>query len=150
MAYSPVRSPECGEQSVICPRCRSEVTRRSMRRGVKDNFYALFGTRPWRCRTCNSRFFAWSVPVSFIFYVHCARCGSMDLQKVSRERVTSGLMLLLSKAFRLRAYRCDFCRIRFFSVRPFKRIAPTRVAASTAEASPAAVVIPPDPDGGST
>jgi len=89
---------------------------------VTDGFWTLFGLRPWRCRTCGIRFYAWRVPAPFIFYVHCPRCGNLDLQRVSRERVVEDLFAPLKRAARIPAYRCDPCRLRFFSLRSLRRI----------------------------
>jgi hypothetical protein len=100
------------------------VCRRSRRRGFRDNLFSLAGLRPWRCRTCEARFFAWIVPVRWVFYVHCPNCGNMDLHHVARDRVL-GRMSWLYRLLRLRAYRCDPCRHRFFSARPYRRIQPT-------------------------
>jgi len=77
---------------------------------------------------CDTRFYAWGVAARFVFYVHCARCGNMNLERVSRERVATGLRLLGASLFRMRGYRCDQCRGRFFSLRPYKKITPTRTA----------------------
>lgn len=111
---------------MICPVCRSAMCRRSKRRGFKDRLQSLVGLRPWRCRTCDARFAAWSVPAKFAMYVHCAHCGNMDLQTVSRDRVVEGVTRFFFRAVRAQAYRCDGCRHRFFSIRKFKRITPTR------------------------
>jgi predicted RNA-binding Zn-ribbon protein involved in translation (DUF1610 family) len=89
---------------------------------VHDRFWSFFALRPWRCRTCGIRFYAWQVPAQLVVYVHCPRCGNLDLQRVSRERVVEDLLAPLERALHLPAYRCDPCRFRFFSVRPFRRI----------------------------
>jgi hypothetical protein len=93
-------------------------SRRSHRRGWTDAVLALVALRPWRCRTCEHRFYAWSVPAGFVGYVHCRRCGNLDLQHVSRELVDEGPLRLLWRALRTPAYRCAPCRYRFFSLRP--------------------------------
>jgi hypothetical protein len=62
------------------------------------------------------------VPAQLAFYVHCPRCGNLDLQRVSRERVVEDLFAAFKRLLRIPAYRCDPCRLRFFSVRPFRRI----------------------------
>ncbi len=109
---------------MLCPNCRSTVCRRSRRRGLRDNLLSLTGLRPWRCRVCQSRFFAWLVPARWVFYVHCPTCGNLDLQHVARDRVNSGVSWLYRR-LRVPAYRCDPCRRRFFSLRRFRRILPT-------------------------
>ena len=37
--------------------------------------------RPWRCRACDSRFFAWAAPIGYVWYVHCGMCGNMGVQR---------------------------------------------------------------------
>jgi hypothetical protein len=72
---------------VICPHCHSERCRRSKRRGARDFATSVVGLRPWRCRHCDRRFYAWSVALPFLFYAHCGKCGNLDLQRISREHV---------------------------------------------------------------
>lgn len=67
------------------------------------------------------------MPAQFVFYVHCPQCGNLDLQRVSRERVVEDLFAPLKRAARVPAYRCDPCRLRFFSVLPFRRIPALRL-----------------------
>jgi hypothetical protein len=82
----------------------------------------LTGVRPWRCRLCELRFYAWAVPVNYQKYVHCGRCGNLDLQRISGEHVTEGPFRWLQRLLRLPAYRCEPCRYRFFSLRLYRRI----------------------------
>ncbi len=111
-----------GHPELICPTCHSGSCRRSQRRGAKDRFWGLFGLRPWRCRTCDIRFLAWVVPVRHVRFVHCPRCGNFDLQRVSRDRVVGDVFAPLQRALHFPAYRCDPCRLRFFSLRFFRPI----------------------------
>jgi hypothetical protein len=101
---------------------------------VKDAIYGLFGLRPWRCRSCTIRFYGWLVPAQYVFYVHCARCGNLDLKRVSREHVVEDLFAAIKRFLRIPAYRCEPCRTRFFSVRPFRRIPALRLESSPPEA----------------
>jgi hypothetical protein len=107
---------------VICPQCRTEDARRSKRRGVKDAVYSWFGTRPWRCKICNRRFHAWTIPVELVAFAHCPRCGNVRLQRVGRDRAAHGIKLAFAQVFQLPAYRCDPCRLKFFTIRPVLKI----------------------------
>ena len=81
--------------------------------------------RPWRCRACDSRFYAWAAPIGYAWFVHCGLCGNMDLQRISSEHGQS----MLAWVFRVcgfPAYRCAPCRNRFFSIRIYRRIIPTQ------------------------
>jgi hypothetical protein len=120
---------------LICPHCHGGSCRRSQRRGVRDRFWSLFGLRPWRCRTCNERFYAWLVPAEYVILVHCSRCGNLDLQRVSRERVTGDIFSGVKRLLHVPAYRCDPCRRRFFSLRPYRRIAVLRHGSVPSESS---------------
>ena len=106
---------------VICPRCHTDSPRRSHRRHLTDHIGTLAGLRPWRCKTCDLRFYAWSVPVKFITYTHCGLCGNMDLQRISSEYGT-GTWAWLFRLLRVPTYRCELCRHRFFSLRKHSRI----------------------------
>jgi len=79
------------------------------------------GLRPWRCRSCDLRFYAWAVALPFLLHAHCNRCGNFDLQRISREHVdTWGNSIF--RLLQVPAYRCAPCRYRFFSVLPAGRI----------------------------
>ena len=116
---------------MICPQCRSADCYRSHRGGLMDFLWTLAGARPWRCQTCDRRFYGWRVAVSLTHYAHCPRCGNFDLDVISRERVERGTLLIAKRLLRVPAYRCDPCRERFFSVRPFRRIVPSMVSSQS-------------------
>jgi hypothetical protein len=110
---------------MICPDCCSADCSRSHRDGALDFIISLTGQRPWRCHSCERRFYAWRVAARFEGYAHCPRCGNFDLEHISRDRVEDGTLITLKRWFGFPAYRCDPCRQRFFSVRRFRRIVPT-------------------------
>jgi hypothetical protein len=110
---------------MICPQCRSADCFRSHRDGAIDFLTTLAGLRPWRCHSCDRRFYAWLVAFSFSYYAHCPKCGNFDLELISRERVEKGSFVGLKRWLSFPAYRCDPCRERFFSALPFRRIVPT-------------------------
>lgn len=114
---------------MICPQCRSTDCFRSHRDGVIDFVSTFAGLRPWRCHTCDRRFYSWRVAFSFSCYAHCSLCGNFDLEYISRERVEQGTLMTLKRWLGVPAYRCDPCRKRFFSVLPFRRILPVANAA---------------------
>lgn len=110
---------------MICPKCLSGDCFRSHRDGALDFFSTLVGLRPWRCHTCERRFYAWCVAVSFTRYAHCPKCGNFDLELISRDRVERGTLITIKRLLSFPAYRCDPCRERFFSALPFRRIVPS-------------------------
>jgi putative component of membrane protein insertase Oxa1/YidC/SpoIIIJ protein YidD len=110
---------------MICPQCRSAHCFRSHRRGLIDLAATSIGLRPWRCRTCDFRFYGWRVAVAFTRYAHCPTCGNFDLQRIGHDRVDKGTLLFVKRLIGFPAYRCDPCREKFYSVRPIRRIVPS-------------------------
>ena len=84
----------------------------------------LFGLRPWRCRQCEARFYGWTAPAALAWRVHCLRCGNFDLERIARKYVEGRFFTPLLRALGVPAYRCEPCRLKFFSLRPFRRIVP--------------------------
>ena len=115
---------------MICPQCRSADCFRSHRDSMLDSLCTAAGLRPWRCHTCDRRFYAWRVALSFSRYAHCPRCGNFDLERIARDRVEQGTLVFLKRFLGFPAYRCDPCRQRFFSILPFRRIRPSLIPAA--------------------
>lgn len=107
---------------MICPQCRSGDCYRSHRGGVFDFLGTAIALRPWRCHTCDRRFYGWHVALSFARYAHCSRCGNFDLEHIAGDRVEQGTWVSLKRFLGFPAYRCEPCRKKFFSVLPFRRI----------------------------
>jgi len=101
--------------AVVCPECYSTRCTRSRRTGAKDYSLGLSQVRPWRCRSCQRRFYAWNVPVSLIWYAHCPKCGGFALEKISSRLALDGNFKWLKRTLGFAAYRCPGCRERFFS-----------------------------------
>ncbi len=118
------------ESGLICPACHSDSPRRSRRRSFKDHLIGITMLRPWRCRNCDLRFYAWAVPIAFVGHAHCDMCGNMDLQRISREYGT-GSFAWLFRLLHFPVYRCAPCRNRFFSILPYRRIVPTEALRTT-------------------
>ncbi len=110
---------------MICPQCRSAECFRSHRSGPADFLFTLAGCRPWRCKTCELRFYARRVALRFLHLAHCPKCGNFDLDRISRERVDGGTLIFAKRLLRFPAYRCDPCRERFFSIRHSRLILPS-------------------------
>jgi hypothetical protein len=110
---------------MICPQCRSSDCFRSHRDGVFDLLATFIGHKPWRCHTCDKRFYARRVAYTFSRYAHCSKCGNFDLERISRGRVEEGTGISLKRRLGIPAYRCELCRRRFFSVLSFRRIVPS-------------------------
>jgi transposase-like protein len=78
---------------------------------------------------CEKRFYARVVAIAFSKYAHCPRCGNFDLERVSGERVESGTLIACKRWLGFPAYRCGPCRLKFFTVLPFRRILPSTIPA---------------------
>ncbi len=111
---------------MICPECHGlQCAHRSHRRGPADYTLTVFGLRPWRCHSCEARFYAGKVlPVSLSVYAHCPRCGRTELEKIAGRLVASGPVSILKRFLGFAAYRCDPCREKFFTMRPYHPIHP--------------------------
>ncbi|MFZ0334801.1 MAG: hypothetical protein WAN10_03420 [Candidatus Acidiferrales bacterium] len=66
---------------------------------------------------CKRRFYARRVPWQFRRHAHCPRCGNLDLQHIAKDWVQEGALRWLFRLLDAPAYRCDPCRLRFFSLR---------------------------------
>jgi len=44
---------------MICPQCRENRAHRSHRQGIKDRIVGWFSVKPYRCHSCNRRFYAY-------------------------------------------------------------------------------------------
>jgi hypothetical protein len=110
---------------MICPQCRSGDCFRSRRRGAADLLATVVRLRPWRCRTCDKRFYAGCVAWPFLRFAHCPRCGNFDLERLPRNRVDRGMLLFAKRFLGFPAFRCAPCRLRFFSIFPPRRIVPS-------------------------
>jgi hypothetical protein len=51
-------------------------------------------------------------------HAHCPRCGNLYVERVHAARVDRAFLLGVKRLLRIPAYRCDPCRLKFFSVRP--------------------------------
>jgi uncharacterized protein with PIN domain len=69
------------------------------------------------------------VALAFSRFAHCPRCGNFNLEHISRERVDTGFLVFARRLLHFPAYRCDPCRQRFLSLRPFRKIVPSMVPA---------------------
>jgi len=115
---------------LLCPVCHSDSPRRSRRSSVKDYAVGVTRLRPWRCRVCDVRFYAWAAPIKYVYYVHCGLCGNFDVQRISSEH-GMGMFAWVFRLMRVPTYRCAPCRNRFFSFRIYRRIVPTKQPVET-------------------
>lgn len=106
---------------MICPLCKGRACRRSRRRHLGDYALSLVGVLPWRCSTCQSRFFAHKIPFRLLLKAHCPRCGNPRIERIAGDRVEEGRLLPLKRILGLPAYRCDPCRVKFHAIRPRDR-----------------------------
>ena len=104
---------------MICPVCKSKDARRSRRQLTADYILYFFGIYPWRCKKCETRFHARPMPLSDSLHAHCPICGNPELKRISAEHVNSPLSFLWRR-LGVPAYRCEPCRHKYFSLRPYR------------------------------
>lgn len=104
---------------MTCPICKHADTRRSRRRSLGDRCLGIVGVYPWRCRACETRFYARIMPLADSLHAHCPICGNPDLKRIDPEHVDS-MFAFLWRHLRIPAYRCEPCRHKYFSVRPYR------------------------------
>ena len=102
---------------MTCPVCKSKDARRSRRQNIPDYLFSAFGVYPWRCRNCETRFYARLMTLSDSLHAHCPICGNHELKRISPEHVNTPLAFLW-RMTSIPAYRCEPCRYKYFSIRP--------------------------------
>jgi len=102
-----------------CPACRA-AARRSRRRTLIDRAAAFFGSRPWRCPRCATRFRARAEGKPALFYARCSICGNQELKRIAPDYV-DGFSAVIWRTLGLPAFRCVPCRHKFFSLRPLSK-----------------------------
>jgi len=75
------------------------------------------------------------VAISFAGYAHCPRCGNFDLEHIARDRAGRGARIAVQRFLGFPAYRCDPCREKFFSLRPYRRIVPSMISVTEQKAA---------------
>lgn len=106
---------------MICPSCGYHDCVRSQRKGLLDGLATIATFRPWRCMKCKRRFYARRVAWDLMRHTNCPRCGNLELRHITNERVEKGGLRWLFRLLGVPAYRCDPCRMKFFSVRSLYR-----------------------------
>jgi C4-type Zn-finger protein len=104
---------------MVCPVCKSKDARRSRRQYTVDYAFSVIGVYPWRCRKCETRFHARLMTFSELVRAHCPICGNAALKRISGEHVSSTFSFLWRK-LAIPAYRCEPCRHKYFSIRPYR------------------------------
>jgi len=120
---------------VICPRCGNYSGLRSHRRKI-EYLLSILGILPWRCADCQKRFYARHVPLRYLLYAHCGRCGNLELMSVRREKLAGQLEARLAMWLGARPVRCDPCRNDFTTWRPLRQ---ARAGMEEEEAGQAAI-----------
>jgi hypothetical protein len=84
-----------------------------------DYFLSLFYIYPWRCSNCETRFYARLMPLRDSLHAHCPLCGNPELKRISSEYVATPFSFLW-RLLRIPAFRCEPCRHKYFSIRPYR------------------------------
>jgi hypothetical protein len=106
--------------ALICATCHADGCHRSRRHGFLDYLISTTGLRPWRCTSCDRRFYGWMVPVRFVLSAHCSDCGNFEVQRIA-AKFGEGEFAFLWRTLGIPCFRCPRCRHHFFSVLRRKR-----------------------------
>jgi DNA-directed RNA polymerase subunit RPC12/RpoP len=101
-----------------CPYCGSADIRRSRKHGLGETPKMLLGVYPFRCLTCQERFFANIWLLSTRGYTKCPKCLRMDVVPWVKPEVRLTLWDRLRMSWGAHSYRCHPCRHFFISFRP--------------------------------
>jgi hypothetical protein len=89
---------------------------RSHRR-LPEYLLSAFGILPWRCFECKRRFYGNKVPLCYLAYAHCGKCGNLELITIRRDRLDGGWPAWLAVHLGAHPLRCEDCRNNFVSWR---------------------------------
>jgi putative FmdB family regulatory protein len=106
---------------MTCPVCKCKEARRSRRQNLADNLLSVMGIYPWRCTKCETRFYARVRSLSDSLHAHCPICGNPDLQRIAAEHVDTTFAFVWRR-LSIPAYRCEPCRYKYFSIRPWRQM----------------------------
>jgi C4-type Zn-finger protein len=59
------------------------------------------------------------MPLGDAIHAHCPICGNLELKRISAEYVP-GHFTFLWRLLSIPAYRCEPCRHKYFSIRPYR------------------------------
>ena len=90
----PNRDQQTGEKQplavgLICPSCRSKLTRRSMRRSWQDRVMSVFGRWPYRCMMCSMRFTGPKDPEAIARYNETKEEELRELDEIAQEEAAA-------------------------------------------------------------
>ena len=102
---------------IVCEYCGSDKLRLSRWHSTKEKLRIALGTYPFRCLSCEGRFYANVFLLSRLAYAKCPKCLSLDIS-YSKRTFRPGLLRRFMLTFGARRCRCDNCRYMFVSFRP--------------------------------
>jgi phage FluMu protein Com len=76
------------------------------------------GVYPFRCNSCNDRFWASIWLFSIWKYAKCPRCLNLNLTDWPKRRYRTNFWSDLKTALGAQKHRCSRCRLNFISFRP--------------------------------
>ena len=103
--------------SLVCAHCGGQDVHRSRNQSFVDSIRAIFGSYPFRCDDCKTRFYVSIWLVSKLAFAKCPKCLRTDLstwsQRFYRGSITQTFLVHLGA----QKYRCSRCRYNFVSFR---------------------------------
>jgi len=106
------------DAAIACPKCGSSSVRRSRRASTKEMTRMMMGVYPFRCNSCNDRFWASVWLFSVWRWAKCPRCLNLNLTDWPKRHYRNSLWAQLLTAVGAQKHRCSRCRLNFISFRP--------------------------------
>jgi hypothetical protein len=106
------------ESALKCPKCGSPSVRRSRRANPGEMTKMMAGVYPFRCNSCNERFWASVWLFSIWRWAKCPRCLNVSLTDWPNRHYHVSAWTELMTAIGAKKHRCSRCRHNFTSFRP--------------------------------
>jgi hypothetical protein len=104
--------------ALTCPKCGASSVRRSRRVNAGEITRMMMGLYPFRCNSCNGRFWASVWLFSAWRWAKCPLCLSLNLTDWPKRHYRIGWWTEILTALGAQKYRCSRCRNNFVSFRP--------------------------------
>jgi hypothetical protein len=106
------------DAAIACPKCGSSSVRRSRRASSKEMARMMMGVYPFRCNSCNDRFWASVWLFSVWKWAKCPRCLNLNLTDWPKRHYRNSLWAQALTVLGANKHRCSRCRLNFISFRP--------------------------------
>jgi hypothetical protein len=106
------------DAALSCPKCGSSSVRRSRRANTAEMTRMMMGVYPFRCNSCNDRFWASIWLFSVWKWAKCPRCLNLNLTDWPKRHHRISLWVQIMTMLGAQKHRCSRCRNNFVSFHP--------------------------------